>query len=56
MLRLLSQKGSGGCEYRQQRTMADQRQDANVLNDYYDAFRKGYAAMEIREADDKKNS
>lgn len=46
----------GVCKYRQQSTMAHQRQDANVLNDYYDAFRKEYAAMETREADDKKNS
>ena len=28
-------------------------QDANVLNDYYDAFRKAYAEMENREMKDK---
>lgn len=43
----------GVCEYRQQRTLASQRQDANVLNDYYDAFRKAYAEMENREMNEE---
>ena len=28
-------------------------QDANVLNDYYDAFRKAYAEMENREMNEE---
>ena len=36
----------GICEYRQQSTSISQRRDANVLNDYYDAFRRVYAEME----------
>lgn len=43
----------GNCEYRQQRTLVQQRQNANVLNDYYDAFRKAYAEMENREMNEE---